>query len=203
MKCYYHPDRDAVGQCEICHKNLCRECIDTTGLEKPVCLECGIKLSDQDEANNKQAITVWKKAKRNEKILLTWVSVWYLLGIIAILCDDSNNVYVYFWTIIFMCGIGAIPFYFINRPKTLEDKQAALISDLRWGIQPGFGAMFGKFIGSLIISPIYDIFCIIGCLRRIPQYRKLITNSEQEIKNWEEYKQSEEMAEKKRRIFGS
>ncbi len=38
MKCYYHPDRDAVGQCVDCGKFLCVEC---TGKYKPVlCDDC-------------------------------------------------------------------------------------------------------------------------------------------------------------------
>lgn len=28
MKCYYHPDRDAVASCQNCGKNLCKECAD-------------------------------------------------------------------------------------------------------------------------------------------------------------------------------
>jgi hypothetical protein len=31
MKCYYHPDRDAVGSCKACSKGLCPECAVDVG----------------------------------------------------------------------------------------------------------------------------------------------------------------------------
>ena len=31
MKCFYHPDRDAVAQCSRCSKACCRDCIEDVG----------------------------------------------------------------------------------------------------------------------------------------------------------------------------
>ncbi len=31
MKCFYHPQSDAVGICKNCHKGLCRECANDVG----------------------------------------------------------------------------------------------------------------------------------------------------------------------------
>ena len=39
MECYYHPDRESTDKCNICGKNICKEC----GLEiagKYYCKEC-------------------------------------------------------------------------------------------------------------------------------------------------------------------
>lgn len=44
MKCYYHPDRDAVAQCVECHKGLCNECAHKW--EPPHCDGCGVSLKD-------------------------------------------------------------------------------------------------------------------------------------------------------------
>ncbi len=38
MKCYYHNDRDGVGQCNHCGKVLCKECMDI--YSPPLCTEC-------------------------------------------------------------------------------------------------------------------------------------------------------------------
>ncbi|HEY6073855.1 MAG TPA: hypothetical protein VIV15_10780, partial [Anaerolineales bacterium] len=27
MKCYYHPERNAVGQCKYCQRGLCEACV--------------------------------------------------------------------------------------------------------------------------------------------------------------------------------
>lgn len=39
MKCFYHPDRDAVGQCVECGKGLCSECAGKWN--PPHCENCG------------------------------------------------------------------------------------------------------------------------------------------------------------------
>lgn len=31
MKCYKHPEKDAVGQCKHCYKGICRECSTDLG----------------------------------------------------------------------------------------------------------------------------------------------------------------------------
>ena len=41
MKCYNHPDRDAVGTCVDCGKGLCQECMYLWTI--PVCADCNLK----------------------------------------------------------------------------------------------------------------------------------------------------------------
>lgn len=39
MKCFYHPDRDAVNTCSKCGQPVCEECNYVTGTE-PICRHC-------------------------------------------------------------------------------------------------------------------------------------------------------------------
>lgn len=50
MKCYYHEDRDAVAQCNVCGKGLCKECADMSN--PPICRDCcsEIEVNVKDEA---------------------------------------------------------------------------------------------------------------------------------------------------------
>lgn len=47
MKCYYHPDRDAVGTCLDCGRGLCQECIDK--YSAPICSDCNLKRLQNDK----------------------------------------------------------------------------------------------------------------------------------------------------------
>ena len=49
MKCYYHPERDAVVQCVECSMGLCSEC--TGKWNPPTCDGCGV--SEYDVAVSK------------------------------------------------------------------------------------------------------------------------------------------------------
>lgn len=48
MKCYYHPDRDAVSSCQKCGKYLCKECADK--YSPCLCNEC-YNILRQEEKN--------------------------------------------------------------------------------------------------------------------------------------------------------
>ena len=39
MKCFYHPDRDAVNTCSACGQDICSECNYVTGTD-PICRNC-------------------------------------------------------------------------------------------------------------------------------------------------------------------
>lgn len=49
MKCYNHPDRDAVGTCVDCGKGLCQECMDLWTI--PVCTDCNLKRWQNAKSN--------------------------------------------------------------------------------------------------------------------------------------------------------
>lgn len=49
MKCYYHNDRDGVGQCNHCGKVLCKECMDI--YSPPLCTECAGIRNNSNKVN--------------------------------------------------------------------------------------------------------------------------------------------------------
>ena len=56
MICYYHPDREAVGTCPGCGKNLCKDCFDlTTG---HYCYDCARNVHDNAKAEIKGSL-IW------------------------------------------------------------------------------------------------------------------------------------------------
>ena len=75
MKCFYHPNVDAVGICSQCGKYCCRNCIEDIG-KALLCKDCmsmavkEVKVERKDEIN---------KAKRR----ITWS--WIIAGILSIL----------------------------------------------------------------------------------------------------------------------
>ena len=73
MKCYYHPDRDAVGTCSQCGKACCHECIEDIG-GALLCKDC--MASAIEIAVEEKALAV-KRAKRS----ITWS--WIITGIFS------------------------------------------------------------------------------------------------------------------------
>ncbi len=53
MKCYYHPDRDVVGQCSRCGKFACRECIEDVG-GAMLCTACQRLAEEEIEAETRE-----------------------------------------------------------------------------------------------------------------------------------------------------
>lgn len=45
MKCYYHEERDSVGRCTECGKELCKECVDI--YNPPLCTDCAAQISKE------------------------------------------------------------------------------------------------------------------------------------------------------------
>jgi predicted nucleic acid-binding Zn ribbon protein len=51
MRCFNHPERDAVGMCSQCSKATCRECVEDVGAEL-LCTSCmGLRLRDMRQAD--------------------------------------------------------------------------------------------------------------------------------------------------------
>ena len=54
MKCYNHPDRDAVVACSSCGKGLCRECADRW--DPPLCDSCARTHIQEQRAQAKKTV---------------------------------------------------------------------------------------------------------------------------------------------------
>jgi TM2 domain-containing membrane protein YozV len=68
MNCHYHPDRDVVRECCICHELICSECAVPVG-EHAVCKTCvsqTMVLDESGDYNRYQAI-VPKAGKKDKK----------------------------------------------------------------------------------------------------------------------------------------
>ncbi len=53
MKCYHHPDRDAVAVCTECGRGLCKEC--ASFYAKPLCSECAVSKALRIKQNLEKA----------------------------------------------------------------------------------------------------------------------------------------------------
>lgn len=53
MKCYHHPDRDAVATCTECGRGLCKECADV--YSKPLCADCAVSYAKRIKENLEKA----------------------------------------------------------------------------------------------------------------------------------------------------
>ncbi len=85
MKCYYHPDIDAVSTCKECSKHLCRECYDKG--HNGLCQSC---LKSKHERVKSEKI---KKVKINHHRYLKSSKIALLLGtIIGILLSIGVSI---------------------------------------------------------------------------------------------------------------
>lgn len=98
MKCYYHPDRDAVGTCADCGKFLCKECLDRW--TEPVCNDCISKECVQQ-----------KKAARDELImgLVCGILLGLAMAALVIANPQSEKLSVLSWLVFgFIQGFGFV-----------------------------------------------------------------------------------------------
>ena len=72
MKCYNHPDRDAVSTCTVCGRGLCKECTD---LYEPVmCEKCRLESVEKEQQETKALIQRKKKDLRSD-IIFSFISL--------------------------------------------------------------------------------------------------------------------------------
>jgi hypothetical protein len=85
MKCFYHPQIDAVGMCSQCGKTACQNCIGDVG-GAMICSGCWSLAQREEEIIQQEAVidkqTQIRKAKN--RILWSWVfaGIGFLIGLI-------------------------------------------------------------------------------------------------------------------------
>lgn len=91
MKCYYHPESDAVAQCKKCGRSLCRECSDkyVADLGEILCEDCAQKRFESSKRDVRETFAQEKKDLIISSIIGVVVailavslfhSLWYLLA---------------------------------------------------------------------------------------------------------------------------
>lgn len=74
MKCFYHPQLDAVGTCARCRKTACRQCIEDVG-GALLCAGC-LSLHQQDAQAEQQAVALDREAaiqRAKNRIRWSWI----------------------------------------------------------------------------------------------------------------------------------
>jgi len=98
MKCFYHPDKDAVGTCSQCGKAACRECLYDVG-GAMLCKDCmarqlrTIQTEQHAEAlNSTQIIEAAKRRLRWSKLLFVGITIFgFLIGIVSCIGSLGSN----------------------------------------------------------------------------------------------------------------
>lgn len=79
MKCFYHPERDAVAQCNECNKGLCHEC--ASKWDPPHCDGCGISVKD--------VASVQMKTIKTFFVVGVVIGIIYCIGMFALTVGES------------------------------------------------------------------------------------------------------------------
>jgi len=162
MKCYYHPERDAVSQCFECGRGLCKECFD---YNENICKNCTIKSEDQlKEVQEKTQEEEGKYIKK--KIVYLFIS-FVLAGILVInIFSPTKSFEEFLWTIFFLFLLGSIPSGYRAMTRITQNKILPDNVDNRVVLFPGaiiilyiVKAVIGYFIG--IFAFFYEIYEII------------------------------------------
>jgi len=135
MKCFYHPDRDAVSTCSACGRAVCKECQYITG-SHPICRNCrGHKVSTH------KANTVNNQVPRVE---VNWfyrhLNLTYSIGVLisaVVLNFGLRMVFLSFWNMVLV--IFGVSFLFSSTIWVLREKgrSEALSLLLLLGAWPG------------------------------------------------------------------
>ena len=154
MKCYYHPDVDAVAQCK-CGKFLCKECVDKrTPIECDSCyeertkIEEGLKATRQQEEGNQKGTNIgWFVGKLVIGYFFATL-IWLLCTMFSTLPDSK----IPFWCWVIVIWSFFTPYGFARIFRWKRKREAAASSD-RITVQVidlSILALIGRFIGRLL-----------------------------------------------------
>ena len=127
MKCFRHPQSDAVGTCKFCFKGTCTECAkdsDVGVVCTPKCEEEVRSLKAMVD-RNKQAFPLVARTHARNAILLTLFAVGFL-AFSAIERTDSF-MFPFFLTFGAIFGLGAIFSFLMGRKFTKASRSEARV----------------------------------------------------------------------------
>jgi hypothetical protein len=106
MKCFNHPDTDAIGICKTCNKGICKECVVDVGNGLACKNSCENEVLMLNELLSRSKTTHQKtgKAYTSGAIIYGLLgSLFLLFGLINVTLWGSNNLGLAFFTI--FCGL--------------------------------------------------------------------------------------------------
>ena len=131
MKCYYHNERDGVGQCNHCGKVLCKECVDV--YNPPLCTDCaGIR-------NNE------RKMNTTTEIVLS-IAALIFGGFMYFLVSDSFELVKF---LMYLIGWGGVP-YGWNALNKITPSIFLILPLIGWVIYFVIKLMIALYIGWII-----------------------------------------------------
>ena len=79
MQCYNHSDVGAAGQCQVCSKGLCKECLDL--FQIPICMTCAEAEVQKEKVSVEDRVRSipWEQVKTT--ILIAWSMSFVAYGI--------------------------------------------------------------------------------------------------------------------------
>lgn len=140
MKCYYHNDRDGVGQCNECGKVLCKECMDI--YTPPLCTECA---GTRNNTNKVNAIG---------QIILTIIAMAFGAYMYFVIGGSPLIIYIIMW--------GGVPFGWSALNK-ITPRVFLILPGIGWIIYFVVKLMIAMYIGwiLLLIKIIKNIYTLV------------------------------------------
>ncbi|MDP8224987.1 MAG: B-box zinc finger protein [Candidatus Lernaella stagnicola] len=92
MKCYFHPEEDAIYECTSCRKAICGDCMrfdDEDNVVCPACtLEYAVDIADEDQAayleKRHRAIEQRERRKRAKQSRIAMINPFFVVAIILL-----------------------------------------------------------------------------------------------------------------------
>jgi hypothetical protein len=105
MKCFYHPNKDAVGICKNCNKGLCGECIVDVGNGIACKGNCENEVKELNITlkKSKKAYGRASRAYRRNAVLYAMIGlVFFIPGLINIIIAKGEGLFLTIMGIIFL-----------------------------------------------------------------------------------------------------
>lgn len=162
MKCYFHPDRDAVATCQNCGKSLCKECAEK--YQPCLCDDC-YKILRQQEIENLKAA---RKQLRKTIIISLILGGFFAL---ITLTEGKEN---FPWIFAFVAFFAPYGWNYAN------------LLGLTWffNINPS-GCLLMAFVYTFraLVASVIGVFCFFAAIFRFMKLKKAEKTIEIEMNN--------------------
>lgn len=166
MKCYEHPEIDAVIQCRNCSKGLCKSCAEK--FNSPLCSICAQQIITEEVAKAKACLRELKTTKIKIIASLIWAGGCMGMGVYAAFERFSRVGSGDWWlsadwwfNLIVFFGFGGLPWiissslHSVDTPEKQIEKLRGDIHTASYGLS---AALMGRLIGA-IFTFIFSAIC--------------------------------------------